>query len=64
MLTQPQEPMPPGCLDNAIDRVVEEIDRVLGERPRDQEDSVLVNGTIELSYSMFDGLRSKAWLKC
>ena len=64
MLTQSQEPVPQRCLDNAIDRAVEQICRVLGKRPLDQEDSTLVNGTVELSYSMFDRLRSKAWLSC
>ncbi|CZR65293.1 uncharacterized protein PAC_15193 [Phialocephala subalpina] len=64
MLMQSQEPVPQGCLDTAINRVVKEISHVLGKHPLDKDDSIMVNSAIELSYGMFDRLRSREWLNC
>jgi hypothetical protein len=61
---QLQEPVPQGCLDTAIDRVVKEISHVLGKHPLDKDDSIMVNGAVELSYGMLDRLRSREWLNC
>jgi hypothetical protein len=51
-------------LDTAIERVVEEIGHVFGKHPLDEDDSIMVNGIVELSYGMFDRLRSREWLNC
>ena len=54
-----QEPVPQGCLDTAVDRVVEGIGHVLGKHTLNNDDSIIVNGAVELSYSVFDRLRSR-----
>jgi hypothetical protein len=61
---QSQEPVPQGCLDTAIDRVVEEIGHVLGKHPLGKDDSIMVNGAIEFSCGVFDRLRGREWLNC
>jgi hypothetical protein len=61
---QQQEPVPQGCLDTAIEQVVEGIGHVLGEHSLYDNDSIMVNGAVELSCGMFDRLRSKDWLNC
>jgi hypothetical protein len=61
---QQQEPVPQGCLDTAVARVVEGIGHVLGKHTLGDDDSIMVNGAAELSCGMFDRLRSRAWLNC
>jgi hypothetical protein len=63
-LTQSQEPVPRGCLATAIESVVEGIGHVLGKHPLVEDDSVVINGSVELAYGMFDRLRSREWLNC
>ncbi|CZR68400.1 uncharacterized protein PAC_18299 [Phialocephala subalpina] len=63
-LMQPQEPVPQGCLDTAIDRAIEGIGHVLGKHSLGEDDSIMINGAVELSCGVFDRLRSKKWLKC
>jgi hypothetical protein len=57
-----QEPVPQGCLDTAVDRVVEGIGHILGKHTLSDGDSIIVNGAVELLYGVFDRLRSKEWL--
>jgi hypothetical protein len=57
-----QEPVLQGCLDTAVDRVVKGIGHILGKHTLSNNDSLIVNGAAELSYSVFDRLRSKEWL--
>ena len=59
-----QEPVPQGCLDIAINRTIEGISHVLEKRSLSEDDAVTVNGGAELSYGIFDKLRSKRWLNC
>ena len=59
-----QEPVPQGCLDIAINRTIEGISHVLEKRSLSEDDAVTVNGGAELSYGIFDKLRSKKWLNC
>ncbi|KAG9240040.1 hypothetical protein BJ878DRAFT_431158 [Calycina marina] len=59
-----REPVPQGCLDTAIDRVVDKISLALGKNPLGQDDSIFVNGAVELPDSMFDRFRFKEWLTC
>jgi len=59
-----QEPVPQGHLDTAVSQVVEGIGHVLGKHILDDDDSVMVNGAVELSCGVFDRLRSKEWLNC
>ncbi|CAM6002786.1 unnamed protein product [Sphagnum balticum] len=61
-LTPSQEPVPQGCLAVVIENVVEGIGHVLGKHPLFKDDSVVINGSAELTYGMFDRLRSQAWL--
>ncbi|KAH6662961.1 hypothetical protein B0J14DRAFT_684879 [Halenospora varia] len=58
------EPVPQGCLDTAIDLVVEGLGRVLGKHPLGEDDSVMVNGAVEFSYGVLDRLRNREWLNC
>ena len=46
----------------AVARVVEGIGHVLGKHTLSNNDSIIVNGAVELSCSVFDRLRSKEWL--
>jgi hypothetical protein len=49
-------------LDIAVNRVVEGIGHILGKHTLGDDDSIMVNGAVELSCGMFDRLRSKEWL--
>src|SRR6266498_4126872 len=60
---QQQEPVPQGCLGTAIKRVVEGISHVLGKHTLDEDDSIMVNGAVELSHGVFDRLRYRDWLQ-
>jgi hypothetical protein len=51
-------------LDTTVDRVVEGIGRVLGKHTLGDDDSIMVNGSVELSCGVFDRLRFKEWLNC
>jgi hypothetical protein len=51
-------------LDTAIEQVVEGIGHVLSKHSLGDNDSIMVNGAVELSCGMFDRLRSKEWLNC
>jgi hypothetical protein len=51
-------------LDTTVDRVVEGIGRVLGKHTLSDDDSIMVNGSVELSCGVFDRLRFKEWLNC
>ena len=51
-------------MDTAIDRVVEGVGRVLGKHMLGDEDSIMVNGAVELSCGVFNRLRSREWLNC
>jgi hypothetical protein len=51
-------------LDTAIDRVVKGISHVLGKHTISDDDSIIVNGGVELSCRLFDRLRSREWLDC
>jgi hypothetical protein len=55
---QQQELVPQGCLDTAIDQVVEGIGHVLSKHTISDNDSIIVNGAVELSCGVFDRLRS------
>lgn len=57
-----QEPVSQGYLDNAVAQVVEEIGHVLGKHTLDDDDSIMVNGAVEMSCGVFDRFRSKEWL--
>jgi hypothetical protein len=57
-----QEPVPQGCLDTAVDRVVEGIGHILGKHTLGDGDSIMVNGAVELLCGVFDRLRSREWL--
>jgi hypothetical protein len=59
-----QKPVPQGCLDTAVDRVVERIGHVLGNHTLGDDDSIIVNGAVELSCGVFDRLRFREWLNC
>ena len=61
---QSQEPVPQGYLAITIERVVEEIGHALDKHLLSKYDYVVVNSTVDLSYSMFDRLRSREWLNC
>ena len=56
--------MPQGCLDTAVNRIVERISHVLGKETISDNDAIMVNGAVELSGGMFNRLRSKEWLCC
>jgi hypothetical protein len=49
-------------LDTAVARVVEGIGHVLGKHTLGDDDSIMVNGAVELSCGVFDRLRSREWL--
>ena len=51
-------------MDTAVDQVVEGIGYVLSKRTLGNDDSIIVNGAVELSCSLFDRLRSREWLNC
>jgi hypothetical protein len=53
-----------GCLDTAVDQVVEGIGHVLGKHTLGDDDSIIANGAVELSCGVFDRLRSREWLNC
>ena len=55
---QQQEPVPQGCLNTAINQVVKGISHVLTKHTLSDDDSIIVNGAVELSCSVFDRLRS------
>ncbi|KAI9733848.1 MAG: hypothetical protein M1818_007115 [Claussenomyces sp. TS43310] len=57
-------PVPQGCLDTALERVVEGIGNVLGKQKLGDDDSVMVNGAVELSCGVFHRLYSREWLNC
>ena len=57
-----QEPVLQGHLDTAVGQVVKGIGHVLGKHTLDDDDSIMVNGAVELSCSVFDRLRSREWL--
>ncbi|KAH8760754.1 hypothetical protein BGZ57DRAFT_770046 [Hyaloscypha finlandica] len=59
-----REPVLQGHLDTAVDQVVEGIGHVLGKHTLDDDDSIMVNGAVELSCGVFDRLRSREWLNC
>jgi hypothetical protein len=54
--------VPQGCLDTAVAQVVEGIGHVLGKPTFGNDDSIMVNGAVELSCGVFDRLRSREWL--
>ncbi len=54
-----QELVLQGCLDTAVNRVVEGIGHILGKYTLSDDDSLIVNGVAELSCSVFDRLYSK-----
>jgi hypothetical protein len=49
-------------LDTAVGQVVKGIGYVLGKYTLGNNNSIIVNGAVELSYSVFDRLRSREWL--
>ena len=51
-------------MDTALDRVIERVSHVLGKHPLGENDSVIVNGAVELSGGVFNRLRSREWLNC
>jgi hypothetical protein len=51
-------------LDTAVSQVVKGIGYILGKYILNNNDSVIVNGTVELLCNVFDRLRSKEWLNC
>ena len=51
-------------MDTTVDRVVEGIGHVLGKHTLGDDDSIMVNGAVELSCGVFDRLRSREWLNC
>lgn len=51
-------------MDIAIEHAVEKIGHVLGKHSLGKDDSLVLNGAIELSHGMFDRLRSGEWLNC
>ena len=53
--------MAPDCVIKGIDSVVEQIGHALGKQSLDKDDFLMANG-IEISYKMFDRLRSREWL--
>ena len=57
-----QELVLQGCLDTAVDRVVEGIGHVLGKQTLSDDDSLIVNSVAELLCGVFDRLYSKEWL--
>jgi len=59
-----QEPLPQDYLDTAINRVVERISHDLDKHTLSDDDSMIVNGAVELSCGVFDRLRSREWLHC
>ncbi|KAH6690813.1 hypothetical protein BKA61DRAFT_684491 [Leptodontidium sp. MPI-SDFR-AT-0119] len=59
-----KEPVPQSCFDTALDSVIEGVSHVLGKHPLGENDSVIVNGAVELSGGVFDRLRSREWLNC
>ncbi|KAH7305405.1 hypothetical protein BKA65DRAFT_520909 [Rhexocercosporidium sp. MPI-PUGE-AT-0058] len=63
-INESQEPVPQSCLDTTLDRVVEGVSHVLGKHLLGEDDSVVVNGAVELSGGFFDRLRSREWLNC
>jgi hypothetical protein len=56
--------MPQGWLDTTFDRVVKRISHVLGKHTLDDNDSIMVNGVVELSCGVFNRLRLREWLNC
>ncbi|TVY15624.1 hypothetical protein LARI1_G009016 [Lachnellula arida] len=52
------------CLDTAITGVVKGIGHVLGKHTLGDDDTIMVNGTVELSCGIFDRLCSRGWLNC
>lgn len=58
-----REPVLQGCLDIAIERVVERIGHVLGKHSLSEKDAIMVNSTVEFSCDVFDRLRAREWLK-
>ena len=56
--------MPQGSLDTAIERVVKGIGHVLGKHTLSDDDSIMVNGAVELLCGVFNRLRSSDWLTC
>ncbi|CZT06990.1 uncharacterized protein RAG0_12566 [Rhynchosporium agropyri] len=53
------------CLDTALDHVVERVSHLLGKHLLNNEnDAIIVNGTVEIPSSMFNRLKSREWLKC
>ncbi|KIM93127.1 hypothetical protein OIDMADRAFT_138353 [Oidiodendron maius Zn] len=54
----------PGSLDSTVDGVVKGIGHVLGKPTLDDDDSIIGNGSVELSCGIFDRLRSREWLNC
>lgn len=61
-LIQQQEPVPQGCLDTAIEQVVEGIGNILGKHKLGDDNSIIVNSSVELLYGVFDRLCLRAWL--
>jgi len=59
-----KEPVPQSYLDTALDNVVEGVSHVLGKHPLGENDTIIVNGAVELSGGVFDRLRSREWLNC
>ena len=51
-------------MDTTINRTVEGVSHVFGKHLLSEDDSVIVNGAVELSSGMFDRLRSRKWLTC
>jgi hypothetical protein len=45
-----------------FERVVKGVRHVLSKRTLGKDDSIIVNSIVELSYSLFDRLRSREWL--
>ena len=59
-----QEPVLQGCLDTAVNQVVEGIGHVLGKYTLSKDDSIIVNSVVELSCSVFNRLCSQQQLNC
>jgi hypothetical protein len=55
---QQQEPVLQGCLDTAVNRVVEGIGYVLSKHTLSNDNSIIVNGAVKLLCSVFDKLCS------
>jgi hypothetical protein len=54
--------MPEGSLNVAVDRLIEDVStKVLGKRKLEDDDTITVNGGVELPCNIFDRLRHGEW---